>query len=654
MSAKKVRSILRAYALKNHDARIEYRAFLQFLDAYTEKWNDPFLKRLTSNPFRELVPLLVELKNHDFCKLEYKDDSIEVIEFHCFYTDIVQKEYKRIDEKPDTPFPTLESLPVKIPSEYLHPINVKTDFVEALNQTDAIEKELILIRFPGEINDIVVLKNMIRTKLVDYSIGRIGLYLQKGNNAGYIRNKLLPVFKGSDQMLNDSISDITTKPNKASEMIRTPTAFSFQFWTHMASTILQDLKEKREKLVDEQGFCQGAYLIGFYIVYQKGTVQREKEKKTDVSQIEKLLRDPPYAFTLEDIYQFTDKSGVTFAQKYSTKFIHEYLQEKTHEKGNKHIPVIVRFVGSDKKGYFISREKIVPLFLKELSAASDKLRGRYMEEWSQKIHDGAKDPAMKSLAVFQKELTKQVESEFTVLAGLLNRGLLFLAKEEADIPASVSEDIERCFTREHELRPIDELLGLDARALIRDAKARLPFWETVPFVRQMVGFFKGLFTTRAKPTKEPITQSASRSVSFMEVGANKRGGGSGGRAKSGGSSKKSAAADKARMKKAVEALKKEFLPGDKPIARTLSQLADRWNPLLDPKAKANLVEDVNSLIRDFLRKLRRSFQLSPPDAARVRTMASDLSRSKNLAAIKRKDDLLQYIELYIIKLLDSG
>ena len=125
-------------------------------------------------------------------------------------------------------------------------------------------------------------------------------------------------------------------------------------------------------------------------------------------------------------------------------------------------------------------------------------------------------------------------------------------------------------------------------------------------------------------------------------------------ASSGGKSKSSAADARARMKKAVQVLKKEFLDGDKSLNRTLSQLAERWNPLLDPKAKKNLIEDVNALIRDFLRKLKKSFQLNPPDVPRVQTLAEDLSRNKNLKAIKRKDDLVQYIELYIIKCLDGG
>ena len=383
-------------------------------------------------------------------------------------------------------------------------------------------------------------------------------------------------------------------------------------------------------------------------------MDRDTAVKQAISQIEKQLRNPPYAFTLDDIYSFSDKSGISFAPKYSKRFIHDFLQEQTHDKGDKHIPVIVRFISSDKKGYFIAREKIVPLFLKELSTASVKLRSRYVEDWLHKIHDGAKDPAMKSIGAFQKELTDHVDSEFPLLAGLFTRGLLFLAKEETQIPASVEADMERCFNKEHDLIPIDELLGLDARTLLKDAKSRLPFWETVPMVRHFTGFFKSLFggSRKKRAKRKPPPK---KTTSFMEVRTAKKSASAAGKpASSGGKSKSSAADARARMKKAVQVLKKEFLDGDKSLNRTLSQLAERWNPLLDPKAKKNLIEDVNALIRDFLRKLKKSFQLNPPDVPRVQTLAEDLSRNKNLKAIKRKDDLVQYIELYIIKCLDGG
>ena len=86
---------------------------------------------------------------------------------------------------------------------------------------------------------------------------------------------------------------------------------------------------------------------------------------------------------------------------------------------------------------------------------------------------------------------------------------------------------------------------------------------------------------------------------------------------------------------------------------SLKILAGKWNPLIDPQSKADLVEDVNSLTRDFLRRLRKGFHVKPPDAARIRNLAKELSDNKALQKINRKEYLVRYIEIYMIKCLQQ-
>ena len=80
-------------------------------------------------------------------------------------------------------------------------------------------------------------------------------------------------------------------------------------------------------------------------------------------------------------------------------------------------------------------------------------------------------------------------------------------------------------------------------------------------------------------------------------------------------------------------------------------ISKHFESLFDPGAKADLIEDVNSLVRDFLRKLKKSFLVRPPDAPRIRNMAETLAANKAFEKIKRKDELTRYIELYMIKAL---
>jgi hypothetical protein len=105
---------------------------------------------------------------------------------------------------------------------------------------------------------------------------------------------------------------------------------------------------------------------------------------------------------------------------------------------------------------------------------------------------------------------------------------------------------------------------------------------------------------------------------------------------------------------AVQNLKVQFVGRDKSVPERLGELAEKWNPLYDPKARTDLVEDVNAMIRDYLRSLRRGFRLKPPDSARLQALAAQVSQNKAFDRIKRKDLFLRYIEVYMIKILGEG
>ena len=109
----------------------------------------------------------------------------------------------------------------------------------------------------------------------------------------------------------------------------------------------------------------------------------------------------------------------------------------------------------------------------------------------------------------------------------------------------------------------------------------------------------------------------------------------------------------ARYRKSMQSLVSLLVPGGKTLDGVLAELAEKWNPLFDSQQRKDLVEDVNSLVRDFLRPLRQSFFLRPPDQSRVRGLAEQLSGSRSLAGIVKKDPLLRYLELYVVRCLDA-
>ncbi len=105
------------------------------------------------------------------------------------------------------------------------------------------------------------------------------------------------------------------------------------------------------------------------------------------------------------------------------------------------------------------------------------------------------------------------------------------------------------------------------------------------------------------------------------------------------------------LKKTIGVLIAQEVGQGSNLDQSLAALAERWNPLLDPSSRENLVADVDSLISDYLRPIRRNMQVTPPSRARISAMADQLSESPLLSRISKKEPLRRYILLGILKQL---
>jgi len=54
-----------------------------------------------------------------------------------------------------------------------------------------------------------------------------------------------------------------------------------------------------------------------------------------------------------------------------------------------------------------------------------------------------------------------------------------------------------------------------------------------------------------------------------------------------------------------------------------------------------------------VRRIRRTLALKAPTAQRITDLATQLAAHESLASIKKKDYLIRYIELYIIRVLSQ-
>ena len=110
---------------------------------------------------------------------------------------------------------------------------------------------------------------------------------------------------------------------------------------------------------------------------------------------------------------------------------------------------------------------------------------------------------------------------------------------------------------------------------------------------------------------------------------------------------------KEEIRAAAVAIQKKLVPPDSSLEKEISARLDLWNRTLDPQQKDNLTEDVNSLIRDYIRRIIKTIRGSNFDLSRVDNLATTLVDSPGLMKIKNRDALLDYVKLYIVSLLKN-
>jgi len=658
------------FAKQKKKSTLDYEQFLGFVKEYAQQHREehPELDFLCENTSTVLISELEGLVSSGKIKLDMEGNAPAKIFYPDFFLETISNEYRRVSGSQEVPFPSEESMGLtQIPQDLLTVINVKNDFVDLLkNGGSEGEPGILRLVFPEGFKSIIVTRELVKADLLELSVGKIRVYLGTRRNSNYILNRLSGIFGPKEMMVKETVEGVMRKPGQCVTQIRQPTDFSFRFWTTLANVIIQEFRQKTNKLAGELSICQACFLIGFYAVHYKGQVQQEKNTHAALQVLQKSLKKAPYYFAVSDIYNFKDAKGILLTKKYSREELHKHLSEKTKPVGENTIPEIFRLETPDDKQYFIHQEVLLPLCVKKIFDASSEYRNRYVERWEEQLRELESSDVMTDDQRFLRDLEQLVKTEDPLLYSLLNFELLYLTLEECKATQNVEYQIKRLFDVNRKgLIPLDEILKLDRSELLADARRRLPIWQVMPFFGPLLVFFKRLMkgSRRTKEKKKTGRPSAANKGKAASVRSYKPRSGfrkvSNETAASadelqGGGAPSSAQTAKAKMvafRKKIAALTEEFTGKGRTVDQSLKELTDKWNPLFDEKARKNLIEDVNSMIRDFVRGLRKGILIRPPDANGIRTMAERLSGNKAFAEIKRKAEFQQYIEIYMLKIL---
>jgi hypothetical protein len=368
---------------------------------------------------------------------------------------------------------------------------------------------------------------------------------------------------------------------------------------------------------------------------------------------------------LNDIYGLKDEKGSPLITADSKDSVVRFLESKTRPKAKQILPDLMRVQTPDRKEYYIYKEHVPNVFVQRLNGASEELRHHYTSKWLDSIWRNEKPESMLNDNSFLQDLTNIVRSYYPLLSYFLNYNVLTGVEKDVKINYDLVPEYDRCLDRRnYRLKPMDEILRLDRKSLVKETRNELPFWGRTAVTRKLGLMLAKIFKGLGRSIKESQSQiQLSHKRGSVKTVSMKEQLGSGkspvpekakmvvGAAGSKKHAKSKAVDAKVAYNKALLELKDQLIGEHASIPTTLSELIEKWNPLYEPQARRNLIEDVNSMVRDFIRGLRRGIRNKPPDADRVRAVATKLSQNSVFDRITQKEHFKRYIEVYILRLL---
>jgi len=637
-------TILRLYANKNRTPQVSVAVFLQFLEKYAKHYEAERedLAYWAQDTGRKVWSELSKLAEQGKVEL-ITDESGTAISIHQFYVDVIQQAYRNIDESAELPLPDENSLGIVIPQNQIRSVNLEYDLPNLISQSPPEQPPILKLVFPDNGGSALILPAMIQKRLLEIALLKVRHYLRSHNNKEYIQHKLAPAFHGKETQLRDTLNHLLIRPFDAIRDMENSGDFIYPFWAYLCTQIKNDIKKKNDRLPEDMAALQAVSLVEVYNNFYKGKVTREKEAETAFRNLELQLEKPPYYYTIDEIIRFTDTKGVPLLGQYTQEALDQFLKTKTTTTEAKDkLPDLLIVQGHKGEKWFVKKSKILVLCFKLLGEVRPKVKTAISQRWFRLMQNYETEPAMQDEEAFEQELWELTERLSPPLVALLDDKKLYLVHTELEKGENGIPDNTRLFYK-GTLVPLSELLLLKQKDLLTDVKVLLPFWYSLPIISSLIAFFKRHSRKRKKLKKSYTTTTTPNDAIDKNTIDRKKGDES--------TVERKQRDRRKELREVALKVRSSLIPDGHTIDSYMEELLDRWNRIINVDAKNNLTEDVNSLIRDYLRRTIRSLKNAPFTADRISNLAEALVNTPNLQKLPARESLKIYIQLYIVKLL---
>ncbi len=626
-------SILNFFASKQNNALINYAEFCEYVKRYAQHHLEdqpellPYITNLNESLHKELTKLTEEKKV--IVILADTDRKAIVVISHLI--DNYTKRYKEIENNQAIPFPMVTDLPKQVPTDVFEKQSVN-DILYKLFEKPAVENHILYgLHFPRDLPIVLYPSSLPVLNFVDIAIGKIRHMLRKEEFHDYFLKKMRISNPGKELSAKNFFTQIVTKPTDTLESLKN-SADAFYFWNQLCYFIRQDYEKVKDYTQEDISILQAIQITEIAITYFKTKVQQDQQRANALKALEQILAKPPYYFNNDAISRFVDSRGIPLLGQYSEQDLHDWLHNATTSLDKNNLPSLLVFKLESEQRFFIYKNKVIPLIVRLASDARDAIGGILVKEWYALLKDYETIIAAKDQKAFEQRLEEAVRVHSPVLNALLTSNFLPLVHYETrSSQEPVSEKINLFINGK--LIPYSELLMLNRQELLTDAKILLPFWYTVPVLSWIIAL---LFKKPKKKTK-PVNKLQAKSSLDEEENSDKQ--------------KTSA---KKELKNAAIEIEKKLVPAGSTLEEELKSNLQVWNKLLNKQSREHLTEDVNSLIRDYVRKIIRTIRSSSFTSDRIKELSQTLINTPSLLKIRDRKELDTYVQLYIIQLVKNS
>lgn len=636
-----IQVLLRSYATRQNSAQVNVTEFCDYIKKYAQHHVQeqsellPYINNANELVRKELERLAEE-KQVLFVSADPEKKEVIVI---AYYLDKCINIYQNIKKNPAIPYPSNTDLPNNTPSEVMKKDSADVYLAETLGAKEPKESTLYCLQLPKSLPAILCPTTFPSEELMAIALAKFQAKLRKDEFHDYFLKKLQVANPGKDLTIKNFFTTVAKKPDEAIRSIKNASDTFYQ-WNQLCFFVRQDYEKVTDLTVEDVSLLQSVYLLEFCITCYRNKAQQDLQRSTAMKNLELNLNKPPYYFTRENINMFSDSRGVPLLGQYSDKDLTEFLQTSTTQSEENKLPPLLTFKGINNTRTYVLKSKVLPLIVRLCTDARETVRDQITKDCYNSMKKFASVPEMKNQELFEKTLENAVKINSPILYALLNASFLKALQYESRGMSELVTGHIHLFT-DGEISPYSELLMISKEEILTDAKIMLPVWYTIPVVSWLMSMFMGQPKQKKQKPQSQATQKkmiASDEAESYDTPSPL-------------SQQDSASSRKEELKQAALDAEKHYVPDGSTLERELSSYENAWNRMLSKQAKANLTEDVNSLIRDYMRKILKTLRANNFTPERINNLADTLVKTPGMQKIQDQAELHMYVQLYMVKLI---